>query len=872
MRVKEVTPGRGRRAVTLWVVGCLALAGVAATTGFGGTAPAPTFRQAGHWVYNQTLGAVFHIDGASKNVDATVPISGAGRGDQVLQGSTQGYVVDPHQRRVTVFGKSTLTVTSQLSVGKTEQPVGLEVPGGPYLVYQLAGMIVRLGEPPVTVAAHGPLAHPITTTDGTVWAQRTDNGALCKLPRGGHSLSCPATAPRGHAGALTAIDDHPAFVDTVTDTVTPVTAHGLGRPTALGVDLPADAEVAGSDAGGRLPIVSPAGQHGSMLVLVDTSVLGTSKAGAGPIKVALGTGRFGAPATSGGAVAVVDRTAGKVMTFDNRGMQRAVRLVPAGSGDIRLSRGEDGRVYADAADGAHTLVVDGDGSLTPVTVGGKDVPGTATPPGSLPLPPLGGTGTEPPTASQPPATVPAATPGAPRSVEARPGDGRATVTWRPAADNGSAVTSYQVSWRALSGGARSGSLTVQAGDRRVDVTGLSNGVTYVVTVTAHNRVGAGAGADSAPFTPNADAPTGVRAIARADGTVSVSWQAPGTSGLPVAHYSIVASGSDGTRRTLASTGSTATVVSALTLGIRWRFMVAATGPDGQPGPSATSAAVMAFRSPAAPGDLSALRGAAMVDLTWTAPAPTGASLTGYVVTATGQPAQTVTGTTARFAGLTKGTVYTFAVHAVGRDPNTGAPLDGPTATITASPATEPVVPIISVRWVAQGRAAVRVMVDDGGRGPVTCHIIVDLIVSLSHSCAGIQDLVITGLQDDTDYAFQASGTNVIGDGPVSKLVSLRSHHSNQGHIDAARGTPISDGSCPRPSCAAVNVALTGFEHNTTYTITCRSSSSPGGFASYQQRTDDLGYLDGETCRYSRTGDEVWATAVSGFAQSNHVRW
>jgi hypothetical protein len=855
--------GRGRRVVTMWVIGCLALASVAAGTGLGGPVPALAFRQAGHWVYNRSLGAVFHINGASKDVDATASVPGAGRGSQVLQGDRQGFVVDNSHRRVVIFGKSTLTVDSRLSVGANEEPVGLEVRGGPYLVYQVGGKIIRLGQPPVTVNAGGPLGNPVTTTDGTVWVQRTDTGALCKLLRAHNRLSCPASAPGNHPGALTAIDDRPAFVDTVADTVAPITSNGLGKASPLGVDVPSDAEVAGSDAGGRLPILTHGAgqQQGSVLTLVDTSMVGTGKAGVAPIKVPLGAGRFGAPATSGGAVAVVDRTAGKVVTFNNRGVPKATKAVPAGSGDIRLSRGEDGRVYADDADGAHTLVVDGDGSVTPVSVGGKDIP-----------PPSAAPSVGPPATSPNPTTVPPAAPGAPRGVEAVAGDRQARVTWSPAADNGSAITSYRVAWRAVSGAARSGSFTTPAGRRRVTVSGLVNGVTYVVTVSAQNQVGTGPGADSAPVTPSvqeATAPSGVQATATPDGAVAVSWRA----GAGAVRYSVVANGSDGATRTVARSSSTQTVATGLSLGVRWRFTVTATDADGQVSSPATSAGVTAFMRAGAPGGLTATRGKATVGLSWTAPNLNGGRFASYHVSATGRPDQTVTGTSTQFTGLTNGTVYHFAVRAVTRDPNTGAAVDGSAATVAATPATAPTVTIVSVRWVGHGLAGVRVSVDDGGNSPVTCHIFVDVIARLSHSCTNGRELVLTGLQDDTDYTLQSSGSNSIGTGPTTKIFGLPAHDpGDQWHFDVAHGTPIRDGSCNPASCAFVFTALYGLKSNATYDITCRSSSSPDGFASFNLVTDDLGYASAERCRYAKPGDDVWATAASGIIPSNHIRW
>ena len=59
-----------------WVAVSLALVGVAATSGPGGAVPDLGFRQVGHWVYSGTLGRVFHVNGASKAVDASGKVEG----------------------------------------------------------------------------------------------------------------------------------------------------------------------------------------------------------------------------------------------------------------------------------------------------------------------------------------------------------------------------------------------------------------------------------------------------------------------------------------------------------------------------------------------------------------------------------------------------------------------------------------------------------------------------------------------------------------------------------------------------------------------------------------------------------------------------
>ncbi|MGY1684226.1 S8 family serine peptidase [Geodermatophilus sp. SYSU D00867] len=105
----------------------------------------------------------------------------------------------------------------------------------------------------------------------------------------------------------------------------------------------------------------------------------------------------------------------------------------------------------------------------------------------------------------------ATSPGAPAGVTATAGDRSATVSWSPAADNGSPVTGYTVT------AAPGGATATTTGATSATVTGLTNGTSYTFTVTATNAVGTGpAGGPSTAVTPSgADAGTSAVAAAYA---------------------------------------------------------------------------------------------------------------------------------------------------------------------------------------------------------------------------------------------------------------------------------------------------------------------------------------------------------------------
>lgn len=516
---------------------------------------AAQFATTGHWVYNSVVGTVFHIDGATTNIDAQVPMD-AEVGSQVLQGDTSGYVVGPS--RITEFDKASLSPGDSITPPADEYPLGIEAVGGPYAVYRNAGKIVRLGDPAATISAGSSVGSPVVTDDGTMWLHRNGIGLICTLGKDAVELAgCPVSAPKDHAGALTIVDGRPAFVDLSTSQVHTVDNGTFGPGTPLGVPLSPNSRPATKDLGGRLAILDPVRRS---LVLVDTKT-----PSAKPVTVPLPAGDYDGPVSTGEVVALVDRQKGTVLTFGADGARKDEKPIKQTNGQPRLSQGEDQRVYVEDSDGTQVLVVAKDGNVHNVDVGGKPVTTTQAPapPPEQPAdartgPPAGGpTGPRVPVPSresrprpteQParntPAPVPPSRPGAPPSVAAQAGDGTATVTWGAAADNRASITSYQVSWQG-------GSTTVGGGARRATINGLTNGVRYVFTVSAINRVGTGPGASANSVTPvspvsPAGAPVNLKATYDVDDRptrdVTLTWQRPALNGGTLVHYVITATG------------------------------------------------------------------------------------------------------------------------------------------------------------------------------------------------------------------------------------------------------------------------------------------------------------------------------------------
>lgn len=559
--MRALRPRRGGR-LPLVLLAVTCAAGVtAAVADASAVPPALRFAQIGHWIAQPDDDTVFHVNGASGTVDARVEagqMDPAGRGTQVVEGPTSGYVIS--KDRGTQFGKSTLHVEGQFPLPTEptgELPVGLEADGGPYLVYRELGSVARIGgEEPIIMATGGSLADPVVTPDGTLWLLRRDDNVLCRLTAKADVVNCFANAPKGHGGALTVVGRQALFVDTESDTLSTVTERGLGRAVEVGEDLPADARVAPADVDGRVAVVDP---QAGRLHLVDASRLNENRAGT--VSVGLPDGDYATPAAGRSSVVLLDRRGHRVHTFDRSGRPQGTTDVPAEAGEPRLRRGQDQRVYVDGGKGRNVLVVGEDGRTEKVQLTrparpgdrtGRPVPppseqatGAAVRPqsddptrvpavrgpergGGQPAPrrtPAGPATTRRPDstpATRPPAATPAAPPGMPPGIRATVSGGTVRVSWNAAKANGAAVTGYRVSWS----GGESGSSTRSGSSRSYSITGLPRGKTYTISVAAQNAAGRGSAGSVRATTPPAASTRSVRVSRGASTTHGDDCRAP----------------------------------------------------------------------------------------------------------------------------------------------------------------------------------------------------------------------------------------------------------------------------------------------------------------------------------------------------------
>ena len=265
-------------------------------------------------------------------------------------------------------------------------------------------------------------------------------------------------------------------------------------------------------------------------------------------------------------------------------------------------------------------------------------------------------------------------PSVPLSVTATAGDETVTAEWAAPTDQGAGpITGYIV--YLYSGGSLVDSVIVGPSARDFEFSGLSNGTSYDVIVSAINAAGEGPRSVPVSATPTGlpDAPT-INTVVPGNKTLTVNWSAPtDTGGLPIIGYTIDVTEPVGAPAVANQT--VGNVTSAVFTGLlnqqSYSFTVAAitangTGPASAPVAGTPNGPVV----PGAPLINAAVPGDGSVTVHFTPPASNGgAAIDSYTVTVTqpGSPpiVTTVTGpgSPITVTGLTNGVVHTVVVKA-----------------------------------------------------------------------------------------------------------------------------------------------------------------------------------------------------------------
>jgi hypothetical protein len=389
------------------------------------------------------------------------------------------------------------------------------------------------------------------------------------------------------------------------------------------------------------------------------------------------------------------------------------------------------------------------------------------------------------------AVVPAGVPAAPGIGTPVAGDGAATVAWTPPASNGDTIIDYQVStWVEPGSGACSASgspclnstqppaTSCSTASCTQQVSGLTNGITYVFSVTARNGVGSSAASGfSTIVTPGSTpgAPSAPRSPSAMGGTESatISWTQPldlGTGNPATLGYTIVESQSGTQITSSCASASCSATFGGLTGGLSYSFTLTASTDAGS-GPGATTNTVAIVGKPQAPTGVTATRGDGSATVSWTAPVNDGGgAITTYTVIPSSGSTQPSGCCSATVSGLTNGSAYTFRVTATNAYGTSAASASSSSVTPSGAP-TAP----SSVSLPGRGNGFITVSWTSGGANgsPLTASTI--YVFSNSSCTAAVKStnggctsgscgpVTVSGLSNGTSYWVKVGDTNANGE-------------------------------------------------------------------------------------------------------------
>ena len=454
-------------------------------------------------------------------------------------------------------------------------------------------------------------------------------------------------------------------------------------------------------------------------------------------------------------------------------------------------------------------------------------------------------------------------PSAPQGVTASAGDASIAVAWlAPASTGGPSISGYTATAYGTSGAA--GTCRTD-GATSCTITGLANGTSYTVKVSATNSVGTGPEAAAKAVAPKANivvpgSPSALKATAGA-GQLSVSWTAPASNGgATIVGSTVTALGTDGSSASCTTTGTaTACTIYGLTNGVAYTLSVASANSAGS-GPASATATATPFTVPNAPSISLAVAGNASAIVAVAPPVfDGGSSVTGYTVTANpgGKTCKVVLpALSCTVSGLTNGTSYTLtavATNAAGSSaasaasdaviPSTQVALPGAPSAVSATAGNASAV----VSWTApddQGGTAVVATYTAKSSSGKSC-----TVTAPSTSCN------VVGLTNGTPVTFTVTASNAKGVGPASGAstavtpVTVPSAPdapkvlSGEGQLTVYWSPPASDGGAPvlyyvviasltdgsSSICvvAKTSCSVTGLVNGDTYAVTVAASNVAG---------------------------------------------
>jgi hypothetical protein len=453
---------------------------------------------------------------------------------------------------------------------------------------------------------------------------------------------------------------------------------------------------------------------------------------------------------------------------------------------------------------------------------------------------------------------------APKTITTAFGNARISVAWTsPDSNGGTPVTGYKVT---VSPG--TSTCQVPADVLTCEVSGLTNGTAYSVSVRAINALGQGASiTGSSTVIPRTipNSPASVTALAGPN-KVTVAWVAPSGNGSAITSYSVRAE-NDPNLGCVATAPATSCVVTNLTNGTRYRFTVEAANDVGTSIASVFSAYATPVSTAGAPTNVVPIWGNASSTISWAAPIDDGGtSITMYTVVASpGGKSCSSALLECTITGLQNGQAYRFTVTAV-NSVGSGLP-STPTELVTPwgipSPPTgivvEPRNASALISWTPPTNTELS----------TTEFIVVSNPGGYSCQVTGTASCIVEGLANGTAYNFAVVSRNRSGTSQASQATApatprttpaaplwseLREFTIGQSPSVIATWTPPSNDGGSRIlsytvtaspsnrtcSSATTTCTITGLQSGQSYTFTIVATNAAGNSAPSVQRPLSVG--------------------------------
>jgi hypothetical protein len=360
--------------------------------------------------------------------------------------------------------------------------------------------------------------------------------------------------------------------------------------------------------------------------------------------------------------------------------------------------------------------------------------------------------------SSPVTVTPSTIPEPPTGLSATGGNGSATISFTSGSAEGSAITNYSYS---LNGGAFI-ELSPADATSPITISGLTNGLSYSITLKAINANGTST-SESSPVTvtPSTvpEPPTSLLATG-GNGSATISFTPGSTEGSAITNYSYSLNGGPFIELSPADSASPITI-GGLTNGLSYSVMLKAVNANGTSASASSSVTVTPSTIPEPPTNLSATGGNASATISFTPGSTGGSAITNYSYSLNDgpftelSPADSTSPIT--ISGLTNGLSYSVMLKAI----NANGTSTSESSPVTVTPSTVPEPPTSLVATAGNGSISISFTPgSNGGSAIANYSYSFDGIVYTPLSPADTSSpITISGLTNGTTYTIRLKAIN-----------------------------------------------------------------------------------------------------------------